>query len=578
MKEFVAPPELKPAEPPPEARQLGAVVWLRQNLFNSWFNSIITVLLAVGLVIFLRGALSFLTAVDRQWDVISPNATNYAVEVYPRSELTRIWVSMGVVSTLLGLSSAGWRPTGFVSWLKILAAIRGLGVAILAIGAIGSFGGRWLFLGIGLGLIVLGQGLVALIGESARQENIPTLALLFGVLGLLTVVLWVLPIAGSTKVTWTVQFLIVAAGHLLGRLAVWRIGAKLLRQILAVLWVLSLPVIYLQLERSPELAWSDLGSWMGWLLPIYLIGGGVIYATSVLGRDRSALINTVLLLATLGIWLVSVPMIVRLMLLVLLGFSLASPTFAASESGRRNFLWGWTAVTVLVVYLVLLTVSGNGLPSEGDFLGGFNLTLLLATGGFLLSFPLGLLLALGRTSTLPIFRLLSTGFIEVVRGIPLITVLFFADVVVVRFFPPGFDIDGVVKVIIAIALFSAAYLAENVRGGLQSIPKGQYEAARSMGMTSAQMTMLISLPQALRAVIPAIVGQTITLFKDTSLVAIVGLADFFRVARDIVPGQPAHLGSQLENLIMAAVVYWIFTFTFSRASLRLERKLGVGTR
>ncbi len=127
-------------------------------------------------------------------------------------------------------------------------------------------------------------------------------------------------------------------------------------------------------------------------------------------------------------------------------------------------------------------------------------------------------------------------------------------------------------------LFSAAYLAENVRGGLQSIPKGQYEAARALGMSTAQMTMLITLPQALRVVIPAIVGQVISLFKDTSLVAIVGLADFFRVVRDIVPNQPTSLGSILENLILAAVVYWVFTFSFSRASQRLERRLGVGTR
>ena len=160
----------------------------------------------------------------------------------------------------------------------------------------------------------------------------------------------------------------------------------------------------------------------------------------------------------------------------------------------------------------------------------------------------------------------------------LITVLFFFRFGVLNFLPPGLQPDAILLAIIGITLFAAAYLAENIRGGLQSIPKGQYEAAKAMGMTTAQMTMLITLPQALRAVIPAIVGQIITLFKDTSLVSIIGLADFLRVANNIVPGQPDSLGTKLENLVFAAVVYWVFTFTFSRASLRLERRLGVGVR
>jgi general L-amino acid transport system permease protein len=202
----------------------------------------------------------------------------------------------------------------------------------------------------------------------------------------------------------------------------------------------------------------------------------------------------------------------------------------------------------------------------------------LALGAIVLSFPVGILLALGRTSTMPVFRLLSTGYVELVRGIPLITVLFIARFGIRNFLPASFDPDPNVLVLGGIAMFSAAYLAENVRGGLQSVPTGQYEAAKALGMTTAQMTMLITLPQALRAVIPAIVGQIIALFKDTSLVAIVGLAEFFRMARDVVPNQPSSIGSILENLIFAAIVYWIFTYNFSRASQRLERRLGVGTR
>ena len=179
---------------------------------------------------------------------------------------------------------------------------------------------------------------------------------------------------------------------------------------------------------------------------------------------------------------------------------------------------------------------------------------------------------------MPIFRILSVAYIEVIRGVPLITVLFFADKVIPRFLPPWVDVIGETKALLAITAFAAAYLAENVRGGLQSVSSGQFEAARALGMTTSQMTMLVTLPQALKAVIPAMVGQAIALFKDTSLVAIIGLADFLRVARDVVPNQPDSLGSVLENLLLAAVVYWIFAFSFSRASQRLEKRLGVGTR
>jgi general L-amino acid transport system permease protein len=126
--------------------------------------------------------------------------------------------------------------------------------------------------------------------------------------------------------------------------------------------------------------------------------------------------------------------------------------------------------------------------------------------------------------------------------------------------------------------FAAAYLAENVRGGLQSIPKGQVEAAQAVGMSTFLTTSLITLPQALRTVIPALVGSMIALFKDTSLVTIIGLADFLHVARSIIPSQPEFLGVLREPLLFAALVYWIFTFTFSRASLRLEQRLGVGDR
>ena len=215
------------------------------------------------------------------------------------------------------------------------------------------------------------------------------------------------------------------------------------------------------------------------------------------------------------------------------------------------------------------------------FIGGLFLTFIIAITAVVASFPIGVILALARTSTMPLFRLMATAYIELVRGVPLITWLLIAFLMLPVALPVGVELGGVVRAIIMIAFFSAAYLAENVRGGLQAIAKGQYEAAQALGLTTVQTTVFITLPQALRAVIPALVGQIIALFKDTSLVTIVGLFDILHIARQVIPAQTQpfnFLGSIKETIIFTAVVYWIFTFTFSRISLRLEKRLGVGER
>jgi general L-amino acid transport system permease protein len=176
---------------------------------------------------------------------------------------------------------------------------------------------------------------------------------------------------------------------------------------------------------------------------------------------------------------------------------------------------------------------------------------------------------------------MSTAYIELVRGVPLITWLLIAALMLPVALPSGVELGGVVRAMIMMTFFSAAYLAENVRGGLQAIPKGQHEAAQALGLTTVQMTVFITLPQALRAVIPALVGQIIAIFKDTSLVTIIGLFDILHIARQVIPAQTQpfnFLGSIKETLIFTAAVYWIFTFTFSRISLRLEKRLGVGER
>jgi general L-amino acid transport system permease protein len=226
---------------------------------------------------------------------------------------------------------------------------------------------------------------------------------------------------------------------------------------------------------------------------------------------------------------------------------------------------------------IVILRGGFGLPVvETKLWGGLMLTLLLAISGIVLSFPLGVLLALGRRSTLPVIRMFCVLYIELIRGVPLVTVLFMGALLLPLFLPGGESIDALVRAIVAITLFSAAYLAENVRGGLQSIPKGQIEAARALGLNVFQTTLLITLPQALRAVVPVLVGQFIALFKDTSLVVIIGLVDLLGAAQNIV-GQPQWLGTPggvwRETFLVIAAIYWVFSFTMSRISKRIEDQI-----
>lgn len=201
--------------------------------------------------------------------------------------------------------------------------------------------------------------------------------------------------------------------------------------------------------------------------------------------------------------------------------------------------------------------------------GGLLLTFMLTAVGIILSFPIGVLLALGRRSNLPIVKLSCIIFIEVVRGVPLITVLFIANLMLPLLHPSLATIEGVYRAMAGITLFSAAYLAENVRGGLQSIPSGQEEAARALGLGGWQVTLFITLPQALRAVIPALVGQAISLFKDTSLVAIIGLFDLTRIADSVIV-QPEFIGARPEAYLFISIIYFLFSYLMAWASRRLE--------
>ncbi len=245
---------------------------------------------------------------------------------------------------------------------------------------------------------------------------------------------------------------------------------------------------------------------------------------------------------------------------------------------KRMLFIGW----VIYFPLSLLVIAGSTFvlflpPVDLGLWGGLLLTLALTVVGNIGALPLGILLALGRRSRLPVLRYFCIGYIELIRGVPLITVLYMAANMLPFFLPEGVRPDQVIRAMVGFILFEAAYQAENVRGGLQAIPRGQYEAAYALGFNATVTTGLIILPQALRLVIPALIGSFISLFKDTSLVAIIGLFDLLRIGRSVL-AQSEWIGTHREVFAFAFLIYWGFNLAFAYGSRRLEKALGVGER
>ena len=240
---------------------------------------------------------------------------------------------------------------------------------------------------------------------------------------------------------------------------------------------------------------------------------------------------------------------------------------------RLRILWKALASLVfLTVGYALLGGGVFGLPAvETTKWGGLFLTLVIGLTGTLGSLPLGIALALGRRSRLPVVRILSTGTVEVVRGVPLITVLFLASVMLPILLPPGTHFDKLLRALIGITFFAGAYMAEVIRGGLEGVPPGQYEASYALGLSSWKTMLLVILPQALRKVIPAIVNTLIGLFKDTTLVLIIGMFDLLGMVQS-ASTDPGWLGTSMEGYVFAGAVYWILCFGLSRVSHRLEEK------
>jgi general L-amino acid transport system permease protein len=234
----------------------------------------------------------------------------------------------------------------------------------------------------------------------------------------------------------------------------------------------------------------------------------------------------------------------------------------------------WLTAVGAAAWLMWGGVMGLGYV-ENERWGGLTLTLLLSTCGLAFAFPLALVLALARRSELPIVRWLAIAYIELIRGVPRVSVLFMASVMLPLFLPAGVSIDKLLRAQLAMILFAAAYLAEAVRGGLQAIPRQQDEAARALGLNYWQRTRFVILPQALRVAIPPLVNTFIGFFKDTSLVVIIGLFDFLTTIK-VALGEPAWAGFGVEAYLFAAAGYFLFCYPMSRYSQTLEQQRAPG--
>lgn len=244
---------------------------------------------------------------------------------------------------------------------------------------------------------------------------------------------------------------------------------------------------------------------------------------------------------------------------------------------RTNAILFLVAYPIVSYFLLAGGVFGLK-PVPTEKWGGLLVTLIISVVGITLSFPLGIILALGRQSTMPIIKTVCVGFIELVRAVPLITILFMASIMLPLFMPQGMTVDKFLRALVGVTLFTSAYMAEVVRGGLQAIPRGQYEAASALGLGYWQRMWFIILPQALKHVIPGIVNSFIALFKDTSLVYIVGMKDLLEAVKTkndtALEWQSANTAT--TGYIFAAMVFWVFCFGMSRYSMFMERRLNTG--
>ena len=603
-------------ESPPEVQFAGVNRWLRENLFSSTGSAILTFVSIGALIGLFRSIIGFFISPEREWTAITYNLRLYMVQAYPESDFIRVWITIGLVMGLLGLTwgfnsvneksslkSTGTTLMKVFSSLFLLVLIAPTSVVIDKVeGTVAEVFQQELriyLLAVLAGLIFVSY----FIRTKLASQEVSKDYLNIGYVGLLVVSIWLikvptvtfdssnvriepdplLPLAASTKNPWTALYLLLVVTFFIGRY----LNSKNLtsfKRILPVSWLLTPLVVVTWIYRKPDFTLSQITTVD---LPVILGFSAIGYLViNYLNSEKLMQYQRYFVYGSLIIAVVvfSLPVLRQLKLLFFLLWILISvaPTIANSKESARSLFIVWSvAITILILLMrggtseTLIVVPGSSIY------GGFALTWVLAFFGIAISFPFGVMLALGRTSSLPIIRIICTAIIELVRSVPFITWLFFGSVMLTFFLPAGVEFDEVVRAVVVTSIFSAAYLAENVRGGLQSISKGQFEAADAVGLSTLQRISLIVMPQALRAVIPPIVSQVISLFKDTSLVAIVGLFDLLYIGSKVIPNQSQganFLGTIQENILFCAIFYWIFTYSFARRSMKIEKRLGLGER
>ena len=603
-------------ESPPEVQFAGVNRWLRENLFSSTGSAILTFVSIGALIGLFRSIIGFFISPEREWTAITYNLRLYMVQAYPESDFIRVWITIGLVMGLLGLTwgfnsvneksslkSTGTTLMKVFSSLFLLVLIAPTSVVIDKVeGTVVEVFQQELriyLLAVLAGLIFVSY----FIRTKLASQEVSKDYLNIGYVGLLVVSIWLikvptvtfdssnvriepdplLPLAASTKNPWTALYLLLVVTFFIGRY----LNSKNLtsfKRILPVSWLLTPLVVVTWIYRKPDFTLSQITTVD---LPVILGFSAIGYLViNYLNSEKLMQYQRYFVYGSLIIAVVvfSLPVLRQLKLLFFLLWILISvaPTIANSKESARSLFIVWSvAITILILLMrggtseTLIVVPGSSIY------GGFALTWVLAFFGIAISFPFGVMLALGRTSSLPIIRIICTAIIELVRSVPFITWLFFGSVMLTFFLPAGVEFDEVVRAVVVTSIFSAAYLAENVRGGLQSISKGQFEAADAVGLSTLQRISLIVMPQALRAVIPPIVSQVISLFKDTSLVAIVGLFDLLYIGSKVIPNQSQganFLGTIQENILFCAIFYWIFTYSFARRSMKIEKRLGLGER
>jgi His/Glu/Gln/Arg/opine family amino acid ABC transporter permease subunit len=599
---------------PPEDPMVPPGRWVKENLFSSVGNTIQTLVFSAILMGLTRWLLGIVFADESNWKSVGTNMRLLMSYNYPAEQYVRVWFTVGCIAAAIGLTMAAWNLHPTITFRKLGVGLIGSGSITLLIGVITpgttptSF--RVGFLLVGAVLLAAGVAITQGVADP-HKRRISFSSMLLSISALVIAVVWLFPfgrheslkgelssVSGTvnetTKTPWTVTILLMLVAYFGARALAHKLGGtRPLRTAMTVWWVVGPAFLVFLVLRDPDFDWDKvLKVDIPGALAFGIVGAGLLYALTKPGNSElGRAVGAGLTAFAIGLWIIAffgwgyesffipldMPQKFRISFLMLAMFALISPTFAGDKSARMRFAGIWLGLIAISHWLITGINTDSTLDIQAPpFLGGFVLTCTIAYYVMLASFPLGILLALARTSKMPIFRVLSTMYIEFIRGIPLITVLFFFSIMLPLFLPRGMGISELAAIFAGYSVFSAAYMAENIRGGLQSIRKGQYEASDALGLTTVQRTAFIIMPQALRVSIPNLVGQSIATFKETSLIAIVGGFDLLRVADKSIAAQPEFLGQKRPALLFVCLVYWIFAYSMSRASRNLEVRLGVG--